>query len=182
MGLLLKADLETSAGATEEAYARIDTYRVDKVSSRIGFAVTYWKNKKAAHKYNRVYLEDNLKNATGLFSNKIVLYRKDDLVGVEYDLPTFLRLDIAKKVEIEEPILERVTVQESVPYVSFNEEGEEPTKYRTVEKSTNKQVGTNKVEKFLIDNTILSNIPKHCYEFLINELKQLLPGVEIKEA
>lgn len=182
MGLLIKADLETSAGSTENAYARIDTYRVDKVSSRVGFAITYWKNEKAAHKFNRVYLEDKLKNATGLFANKVVLYSSDSPDGDEIDLPTFLRINLTKKEEVEIPIIEKVAEEKTVPYISFDENGDEITKYRKVIETVDKQVGVNKEVKELIDNSLLNNLPKLCYDYLKEEIIKALPGVEVIEA
>jgi len=179
MGLLIKADLETSAGSTENAYARIDTYRVDKVSSRVGFAITYWKNEKAAHKFNREYLEDKLKNATGLFANKVVLYNSDSPDGDEIDLPTFLRINLTRKEEVEIPIIENVQEERSIPYVSFNENGDEVTKYRTVVENVEKQVGTEVKVKEIIDNNLISDLPKLCYDYLKQEIIKALPGVEV---
>ena len=119
MGLLISADLETSAGSTKEAYVRIDNYRVDKVSSRIRFAVTYWISEERAHKFNRVYLDETLKNATGLFSNLVVIYDKEDN-GTEVTLPTFLQLDLAREEETKIPQYKSVEKEEEVPYVSFD--------------------------------------------------------------
>jgi hypothetical protein len=89
MGLCIKVDLETSWGPTKEAYVRIDSYRVDKVSSRLRFAVTYWATIEQAAKFNRSYLEEDLKQANGLFSSKVVYYEDQLSEGDEIDLPTF---------------------------------------------------------------------------------------------
>lgn len=179
MGLLINADLETSAGSTKEAYARIDNYRVDKVSSRIRFAVSYWLSEEYAHKFNRKYLDQKLKNATGLFSNLVVIYDEEDN-GEEIEFPTFLEVNISKEEETKVPIYESKNITEEVPYVSFDENGDEVTKYRTVEKTV-KEVVSYEVEiKEVIDNSIIGDLTNFCYNKLTKEIQKVIPSVEIK--
>ena len=97
MGLQLNVDLECIAGPTKEAYVRIDTYRVDKVSSKLKFSVTYWLSAKHAQDFNRTYLEDSLNQARGILSNKAVYYPTPDSDGIEVELPTFSQLDMANE-------------------------------------------------------------------------------------
>jgi hypothetical protein len=175
MGLCIKVDLETSAGPTKEAYCRIDTYRVDKVTSRLRFAVTYWINQEAGAKFNRTYLEEDLKQAKGLFSNRVVHYPDQLSEGDEIDLPTFFDVNMAEIVTIEEPILEEQEVSKEVPYVSFDEEGEEVTKFRTVKKKELVQIGTKTVKKNIIDNSIIGDLPEYCYRHIEKELRKIFP-------
>ena len=180
MGLRINSDLETSAGPTMEAYARIDNYRVDKVSSKISFAVSYWLNKEAGQKFNRTYLGDNLKSATGLFSSKVVCYDVDD-EGVEVELPTFLSTNNIRVEEVEDPIFETVTETKVVPYVSFDEEGNEITLEREVSHQVEKQVGSNKTVKKLIDTSVYDNITGFCYNHLKGELAKLFNDITIED-
>jgi len=179
MGLCINADLETSAGPTKEAYCRIDTYRIDKVSSRLRFAVTYWVNQEAGAKFNRSYLEEDLKQAKGLFSSKVVHYPDQLSEGDEIDLPTFFDVNMAEEITIDEPILEEQEVSKEVPYVSFDEKGDEITKYRTVKKKEVVEVGRTTVKKNIIDNDIIGDLPEYCYRHIERELKKIFPQGKI---
>jgi len=175
MGLVMNTDLETSAGPTKEAYCRIDTYRIDKVSSRLRFAVTYWTSKEEAAKFNRSYLEEDLKQARGLIQSKVVHYVDQLSEGEEVDLPTFFDVNMADEVTIDEPILEEQEVEKEVPYISFDENGDEITKYRTIKKKELVEVGRKTVKKNKIDNSIIGDLPEYCYTHIAKELKKIFP-------
>jgi hypothetical protein len=179
MGLCIKVDLETSWGPTKEAYVRIDSYRVDKVSSRLRFAVTYWATIEQAAKFNRSYLEEDLKQANGLFSSKVVYYEDQLSEGDEIDLPTFFDIYLADEVTVEEPVTERQKVTKEVPYISFDETGEEITKFRNVTKEEDVVIATKKVKKKKVDNSIIGDLPEYCYKHIREELIKIFPKGEI---
>ena len=175
----MKIDLETSAGPTKEGYCRIDTYRVDKVTSRLRFAVTYWMTEKDAAEFNRTYLDEDLKQARSLFASKVV-YCPDQLSeGEEVDLPTFFDVNMAETITVEEPILEEKEIEKEVPYISFDENGDEITKHRTVKKKEKVTVGHKTVKKDRIDNSIIGDLPRYCYYHIETELRKIFPKGEI---
>ena len=179
MGLVMKIDLETSAGPTKEGYCRIDTYRIDKVTSRLRFAVTYWMNEKAAGEFNRTYLDEDLKQARSLFSSKVVYYPDQLSEGDQVDLPTFFDVNMTETITVEEPILEEKETEKEVPYISFDENGDEITKYRTVKKKEKVTVGHKTVKRDKIDNSIIGDLPSYCYSHIEKELKKIFPKGEI---
>ena len=179
MGLCIKVDLETSWGPTKEAYVRIDSYRIDKVSSRLRFAVTYWATVEQAAKFNRSYLEEELKQAKGLFSSRAVYYEDHLSEGDEIDLPTFFDIKLAELVTVDEPITEMQKVEKEIPYISFDEDGEEVTKYRNVTKNENVVIGSKTVKKNRVDNSIIGDLPEYCYNYIRKELKKIFPKGEI---
>lgn len=180
MGLNLIGDFETTAGSTKKAYARIDGYRIDKVSSKVKFSVTYWLDKEKGKNFNRVYLDEKLKNATGLFANQVVIYKKDDIDGTEYELPTFIVVDMVKEESVEIPIYGAVTTSKEIPYVSFDENGDEVTKYRTLELTSDEQVGKKVETKKVVDNSIIGNLPNFCYEVLKHKITDVCKGIKVE--
>ena len=179
MGLVMNIDLETSAGPTKEGYCRIDTYRIDKVTSRLRFAVTYWVNEKAAGDFNRTYLDEDLKQARSLFSSKVVYYPDQLSEGDEVDLPTFFDVNMAEIVTVDEPILEEQEIEKEVPYISFDENGDEITKTRIVKKKEQVEVGRKTVKREKIDNSIIGDLPTYCYSHIEKELKKIFPKGKI---
>lgn len=179
MGLCIKVDLETSWGPTKEAYVRIDTYRVDKVSARLRFSVTYWSNQEYAEKFNRTYLEEDMNQAKGLFSNKVVYYEDQLSEGDEIDLPTFFDISLAEEVSVQEPIKEEKEVTKEVAYISFDKNGDEVTKYRKVKKKEMVTISTQTVKKNQIDSSIIGDLPEYCYKHIEKELNKLFPRGKI---
>lgn len=179
MGLVMKIDLETSAGPTKEGYCRIDTYRIDKVTSRLRFAVTYWMSEKDAAEFNRTYLDEDLKQARSLFSSKVVYYPDQLSDGDEVDLPTFFDVNMAEAIVVDEPILEEQEVEREVPYISFDDNGDEITKTRIVKKKEQVEVGRKTVKRERIDNGIIGDLPTYCYYHIEKELRKIFPKGEI---
>lgn len=179
MGLVMKIDLETSAGPTKEGYCRIDTYRIDKVTSRLRFAVTYWMSEKDAAEFNRTYLDEDLKQARSLFSSRVVYYPDQLSEGDEVDLPTFFDVNMAELITLDEPILEIQEVVKDVPYISFDENGDEVTKFRKVKSKEKVEVGRKTVKRDKIDNSIIGDLPAYCYTYIETELKKIFPNGKI---
>ena len=69
-----------------------------------------------------------------------------------------------------------------VPYVSFDENGEEITKYRKIEEDKRVEVGTKEEERHIINNEMLFNIQETCYNDLRIKLTEFFPEDSIENA
>lgn len=180
MGLLLNVDLETSLGPTHEAYVTVEGIRANRATGKIMFTTTTWIDKQAADKFYKSNFEDNGNNAVGLFSSNVLYYTEGDKEGIEVHIPNTFNVPMGKKQLVEEPVFENKDISKEVPYTSFDEEGNELTLYRTVTSQEKVQVGTNKVEKTVIDKSIMNNLASYCYERLIEEMGKLFPSDKIQ--
>ena len=72
--------------------------------------------------------------------------------------------------EVETPQYEEQMVEVEVPYVSFNNEGEELMKYRKVVKPKKVQIGSVKESRQVIDLKAFDNV----YGYVYSNLKQYL--------
>lgn len=180
MGLVLKVDLDTSGGSTKEAYIRIETCRINKVQAQLEFTTTCWLNKRLAGKFYRKYLDDPLTNAGGLIKKEVVYYKdENDVEGKEVTIENYFKVSTVKEVEIEDPVYETKVVKKTVPYISFDEDGNEVEKTKTVEKEEKVQVGTNKVNKKLIDYSLMEKPFELAYTHLKNVLSKDFPKSKI---
>ena len=173
MGLVIKVDLDTSRGSTNEAYIRIETCRINKVQAQLEFTTTCWINKKAASKFYRKYLDDPLTNAGGLVNKEVVFYKsKDDVEGTEVGIENYYKVPTVKEVIIEEPIYETKLVVKQVPYISFDENGEEVEKIKTVEREEKVEIRKEKKKKKLIDYSLMEKPFEFAYSYLKEELEK----------
>lgn len=170
MGFVLKADLETNIGPSEEVYARIEGLGYNKGSATVMFQVTYWIDRDAALRANRTFLDEPLKNMVGLVHDKVVLFSDDNKDGIEIILPHYIEHQTVIEKEVEIPIYEKKMNKKEVPYTSFDEDGEEITLYRTVNVEEEVKVGVKKEVKKVIDNSIPGKLLEYCYEVLKQEL------------
>ena len=69
-----------------------------------------------------------------------------------------------------------------VPYVSFDENGDEVTKYRKIEEEKRVEVGKKEEERHIIDNEKLFNIQETCYEDMKKQLSEIFPLDSIENA
>ena len=176
MGLTLKVDLDTSAGSTKEAYIRIETCRINKVQAQLEFTTTCWINKKSAGKFYRKYLDDPLTNAGGLIKKEVVYYKDSkDLKGTELSIENYYKVPVVEEVIIEEPIYEKKLVKKEVPFISFNENGEEIEKTKIVEREEKVQVDAKKIKKKLIDYSLMEKPFEFAYKHLHSELSKFFP-------
>jgi len=183
MGLQLNVDLDTNVGATKQAYLRLETCRINKVQAQIEFTTSVWVNKESADKFYRKYLDDPMSNASGLLTREVVYYKDEtDTKGLEVTLDNYFKVPCVKEVEIEEPVYETKKTSKTVPYVSFDENGEEVVKEKVVEKEEQVQVGVNKIKKLLIDYSLMENPIAFAYEFLKQELSKHFPSESITNA
>jgi len=82
---------------------------------------------------------------------------------------------------VEEDIFETKTVTKEVPYVSFDENGDEITLYRTVEVDEKIKVGTEKNTKQIVNYTILNNLEEFCYNHVVKILSEVIPENKIEK-
>lgn len=169
MGYILEVDLETNLGPTEEMYCRIESFTFNKLTAELGFQVTYWLNKGVAVRSGRTFLDEEIKNQRGLINSKVISF-EDSKNGEEIDLPQFIVSTASKREKVEIPVYQTKKIKKEIPYISFDENGEEVTLYRTVEIEEDFEVGKNIEIKDVIDYQQLENI----YQFMYDKLKEYL--------
>jgi len=179
MGFVLDVDLETSQGPSHEVYARIESFTFNKVTSMIQFQITYWQDRDHAIRFNRTYMSESKKSAIGLIQERVIYFSNAESEGEEYLLPHHMKVPVVRIEEIEVPIIEDVQVETEVPYVSFDENGDEITKYRKVFKTEQKQTGTEVKEQQVIDGTLLKDTFGFCYGKVKEELSKFFPEEKI---
>lgn len=179
MGFILDVDLETSEGPSHEVYVRIESLTFNKVTMEVQLQLTYWQAKDYANRFNRTYASENKKNAIGLIQERVVYYENETSEGVELLFPHFLKTTVTKQEEIEVTKFEMKQVEKEVPYISFDEEGNEITKVRKVIKEEKVKVGVEKKLEDIFDYSALSNIFEFSYNFARKELSNLVPDTKI---
>lgn len=180
MGLVLNVDLETNQGPSKEVYVRIDNWKINRTTSDIVFTTTTWLDRSYGDAFLREYYDEPMKNSIGLVSSKVVYYPTDESDGIEVNLENLHRLPMVREKDVEFPIYETKKVTKEVPYVSFDEEGEEITLYRTVTQEEQVQVGVDVQTKQVIDHTVLNNLEDYCYGELKLYYQQFFPEHKIE--
>ncbi len=181
MGFRLNVDLETGSGPTQEAYIRIDNYRFNKVTSEIVLTTTTWLNKDKASSFNRKYLDEDLKNAEGLVAANVLYYDNPESEGVDVTIPILFKASLAETKEIEFPTFEKKEVIEQIPFVSFDSNGDEITKYRDELVTKEVQTGSYKEKKEVINIEVLNNLYEFSYNVVKNKLAELFPIDKIEK-
>lgn len=175
MGFTINADIETNRGPTSELYIRIENWKINKAVGEIKFTTTSWISKDFAKKFLREYFDDTLNNSVGIISSKVIYYSENETDGKEFDIPNYYTMPMYVEKEVEIPIYETKKVSKEFPYISFDENGEEITLYRTVTKEEDVQVGTNVVTKKVMDYSIIDHLGEVSYKFLKQQLKEYFP-------
>lgn len=175
MGFILKADLETNLGPSQEVYARIEGMSYNKGTNLAMFQITYWVNKEHASRFNRTYLDEPFKNMIGLIQDRVIFYSDEYKDGIEIVLPQYIETHTVVEREVEVPLYETQIKEKKIPYTSFDEEGEELTLYRTVSTEEEVQVGVKKELKKVIDHSASGRLADFCYEVLKQELGKQFP-------
>ena len=178
MGFKLNVDLETSSGPSQEVYVRIESLTYNKVTSEIMLQLTYWSSRKEALRFNRTYLEEEARNAIGLISERVIYFNGE--IEDEILLPHFLKGSIATRQEVEVPIYETQLTDKEIPYVSFDDNGDEITLYRTVQTKEDVQVGTKIETKQVIDQSVLNDTFGFAYSLVKKELTKWFPKDNIE--
>lgn len=168
MGILIKEQFETNKGPVDELYITVEAFSVNKWTSEISFGVSVWKSKEQGEKPLRTYLEDEI-DMEGMISPNVVWKDKDIALASFSLLPMY----IEQEVEVDK--FEEQTKTEEVPYVSFDENGDEITLYRTKETTENIKVGTEKVIKKVMNYNIINSLQENIDLYLKQELSKIFP-------
>lgn len=169
MGLLFNLDTDTVKGSTKSIYCRISQITIQKEVNRVIISLSYYSNLEKTEPVDSI-------------SYEVIVYDEENLEGKELRLPSVLKLDLTQKVVIKEPIYNKELVKENVPYVSFDEEGEEITKYRELEIEKNIKVGEEERELHISAlDAIQKDIFQFCYNKVKEELSSIFPNIEIKK-
>ena len=179
MGILINADIETNRGPTKELYIRIDSWRINQTVGEIVFTTTSWLSKEYADKTLRKFLTDPIPNSVGMVANKLVSYLGNE-DGKELLIDNLYKMPLGRHKTVETPIYEEQEVSKEHPYVSFDEDGNEITLYRTVTSMEKVEVGTKEEQKLVADYGILEELSKHCYIYLKDQLADYFPSENIK--
>ena len=86
---------------------------------------------------------------------------------------------MVKEKEVKIPVFKTKIVQVEVPYISFDEQGDEITLYRTVEEEKEVKVKTVKETKKVIDLSVLDDLTGNSYKVLKEELNKFFPSNKI---
>lgn len=181
MGIVIEADIETNQGPTNKLYFRIDSYKVNKTVGDITFTTTSWLNQDHGANFLRYFYDEALKSAIGLVSSKLIYYKTVKAKGKEININNLYKVPMYKVVQIEEPVFTSQSVSKEAPYVSFDENGDEVTLYKTITHQEQVQSGTKKVTKKLMDYSVINNLEDFCYEYLAKQLEEYFPKKLIKK-
>ena len=180
MGFKLNVDLETSLGPTQELYVRVESFNFNKVTSELGFQSTYWVDQKHAVRFNRLYLDEPIKNAVGLVQERVLYFPDEISDGEEIQLDHYLTRQVGTEEEVDVPVFKTVEVKKEVPYVSFDENGDEIQLYRTITENREERVGSKKEIRRVVKPELLSDIFGFCYKEIKEYLAQWFPEDKIE--
>ena len=176
MGLVLNVDLETSQGPTNELFVRIDSYKVNSTVGEIRFSTSAWLTKKYADAFLRKYDTDKLKPAEGIVAHKVIYYDDVEISGKEILIENYYSVPMYRKTTVKVDIVEEQEVTREVPFISFDEEGNEVTLYKSVTNTELVKTGTEKQVRNVYDYDIpKNNLGEFCYNYLIEELGKRFP-------
>lgn len=180
MGFQLNVDLETSLGPSQEVYARVEGISYNKHTAAVMFQIAYWVDRNHALKATRTFLDEEHKNMVGLIYDKVIYYPEGTTEEIEIHLPQYLDIFAVNEEEVEIPIYETKVTNKEVPYVSFDENGEEITLYRTIIKNEPVQIGVKKEVKKVIDYGVSNRLAEFAYKALKEELAKWFPKENIE--
>lgn len=180
MGLRLNVDLETSQGPSQEVYARVESISYNKFTAAVMFQITYWVDQNHAIKATKTFLDEEQRNMVGLIYDRVMYYPTGNAEEVEIFLPQYMDVSAVNEEEVAIPIYETKLAKKEVPYVSFDENGEEVTLYRTVTEEKQVQVGVKKEVKKVIDYGVSNRLAEFTYEVLKGELAKWFPKDNIE--
>ena len=171
MGLRLNVDLDTNRGQTNEAYILLESVRFNRVNTRVEFTTSLWLNKESALAFQKKYIDSPLGSSEGMLQREVIYYKDSkDTKGTEITLDNYFMADIARDEEIITPVYDKKEVIKKVPFITFDEEGEEVVKEKEITKLEKVQVGENKEIKKVFDISLVHNI----FEFTYSELRKQL--------
>lgn len=177
MGLIIKGDFDTSYGSAREIYITVGSFHFKKYTGIVFFNITYWLKKDYADRYYTKYEgQKTFTEPKGKLSEQIVYYPEDLSDPKDFILPHSLEFFLGTPKEIAVPLLKSVERKEQVPYVTFDDEGNEVIKHRE------ETVKTDIVDKpsvtetrNVLDLSKLNNIYSLGYEKIIEKLSAFFP-------
>lgn len=181
MGIRLHVDLETNRGPTNELYIRIDHINFNRTVGDVKFSTTLWLNKEVGDRSLKKMADDPIQPSIGLVDPKVVYYPDEHSEGLSATFDDSYQVMLISEQEVEKKIWKTKKISHEVPYVSFDENGDEVTLYRTVEKEGRIQVGTEAVTEKIVDYTILNNIEEFCYNHVVKILSEVIPENKIEK-
>jgi len=185
MGLIIKTELETNIGTTDCAYVSIESYTVKKNTGQISFAISYYTNKEYVNESLPKYIEDIAQILSipieAKFTPHSVLCLKDK-EWIEVSLPQHLKANFTKPIK--SPIFDTKEVIKEIttPYVSFDKEGKEIELLRTTEKKVIEKTKIGEEIKNEIDWALMNEPLSFAYKILTEELKSIIPNLQIEKA
>lgn len=179
MGLLIKGDFETNFGKLSEIYLKIESIYFNRSGGKVKIGVTHWVNKQSADNFAKVYPDDPPKKNTGLLDEKVLVFDDNDEIKNSFVLPHSYETFLTSKLEVEVPIYDTIVDTIETSYVSFNENGEEEENKKVEQVTKQIQVGTEKIQKEVIDVTLLNDILPYCYRYIKSKLASILIEQEL---
>lgn len=174
MGFIIVADLETSEGSSQNVYARIESLNFNRVEMKVQCQITYWESKRFADNYKRTTPAEDKPPTAGLIQERVINYTDELPEGEEVLLPHSVTFPIVKVEKVNVPLFETKTVSKEVPYISFNSEGEEVIKTKTIETSTEIQIGSEEKEVEMFNYDALNNLFEYCYINIMPFIQEMI--------
>ena len=181
MGIIIDSEIETNQGPTNKLYFRIDSWKVNRTVGDITYTTTSWLNKDHGDNFVKNFYDEALRSAIGLVSSRLVYYKSPKSKGKEINIDNLYKIPMYRVVEIDEPVFSIESITKEAPYVSFDENGDEVTLYKTITHQEQIQSGTKKVTKKLMDYSVINRLEEFCYEHLAKELEMYFPKNNIKK-
>lgn len=180
MGLRLNIDLDTNLGFTNNAYIRIETCRINKVQAQLEYTTTCWINKTSADKFYRKYLDEPMPNAAGILTKEVVFYKDlNDTDGTEVSIENYYKAPVVELVKEKMPIYENKEIEKVIPYVSFDENGDEVITEKTV-KAVEKVIVKEEIkEREKINYSLFDKPLEYAYTHLTEQLSKIFPNSKI---
>lgn len=180
MGIEVLVDLETNRGPTSNLFIRIDSWKVNMTINQVRYTTTFWLDRSYGQKFLRKYFDDSLNPAVGLVNSKLIYYKDKSSDGEEVFLDNLYEAPMYVEEIVTEPIYETKEIVKEVPYVSFDENGDEVTLYRTVTSEEEVYVGGKDTKKKVVDYSIINRLGEFSYNHLAEKLSEVFPKKKIK--
>ena len=179
MALQIEGTLKTTWGNTENAYVRIEFYKVQPWAGRVEYNPAIYLNTSDAVKSRKVIYQDELPNIYSIPLYDIE-YESGSLTGsFELDEVIFFPLTSSEVTESVEEHWTQSMVSESQEIVDFDENGNEFVETRWVSSSqwVHYSSSIQRGNEINLDN--LSNIYSDCYTHLKAKLADYIPSSSI---
>lgn len=173
MGLLIRADVDTSLGSSKEVYIRIENINLNRTFGKVKVAVTYWIDQN----HSELFKHSTKRHPKGQIVNKLIFFSEEDpsLDGMMVELPTCFEFELTKPKQVKLPIYETKQVTEEVPYVKFDEMGRRSTAFRTVSRQVKVKVGEKNDLTQVLDFDIEKTLISWCYGQIKSQLAEIIP-------